>query len=411
MEYTQNEVIQYVKENDVKFIKLFFTDIFGSLKSISIQPSILQRAFKEGVPFDASSELGFLRESDDDLYLVPDPTTLSVLPWRPQRGRVARLYCTIRHKDGSIFEGDMRSLLQATIKKAESLGVEVNVGTLCEFYLSKWTDGERHSHDYAGYCDVAPSDKGENVRRDIILTMEQMGIEPETSHHEKGNGQNQIDFKSSTTLKAADNFTTFKNVVTTIAVQDGLEASFNPIPHNFGAAQGSGLHFHFVLYKNGEKLIGETNPDAQAFAAGIINRISDITAFLNPVPESYARLGSHEAPRYITWSRGNHAQLIRFYTTFNEETQIVLRSPDPSCNQYLALALIIEAGLEGMQNKLTLPKSTDVDLRIAPESVTGKLKTLPLDYDEAWSLALKSSFVQGILSKRVIEAFKEAKVD
>ena len=398
MDYTQDEVIEYVKENDVKFIKLFFTDILGELKSISIQPSILERAFSEGVAFDASSEEGFLCEADDDLYLVPDPATLSVLPWRPQRGRVARLYCTIKHKDGSVFEGDMRALLQKTVAKAKKQGLEITVGTRCEFYLSKWNEGVRYSHDYAGYCDVAPSDKGENVRRDIILTMEQMGIEPEISHHEKGKGQNQIDFKSSSILKAADNFTTFKNVVTTIAVQDGLEASFNPNPHNFAGEKGSGLHFEFML--------SHYNP---SFAAGIMNRISDITAFLNPVAESYVRLGNNEAPRYITWSHGNYAQLIRIHTSVSGQTKIVLRSPDPSCNQYLALALIIEAGLEGIEKNLTLAPSIDFDLRKATEEQLAGLTELPLRYDQAWERALDNDFVKGILSSRVLASFANIK--
>ena len=233
MEYTKSEVISYVVENDVKFIKLFFTDVFGVVKSLTIQPSVLKNAFEKGVSFDASAVKGFAGVEKSDMFLVPDPTTLQVLPWRPSHGRVARMYCSIRTPDGNNFEGDSRRILQNVVEKAEAMGYEIKVGTECEFYLFKRDEnGEpvEIPHDNGTYCSLAPIDKGENVRRDIILTLEQMGIEPQTSHHEAGPGQNEIDFKYNTAIKAADNFATFKTVVKTIAAKNGLYASFLPKP-------------------------------------------------------------------------------------------------------------------------------------------------------------------------------------
>jgi glutamine synthetase len=411
MEYSESEVLQYIAENDVKFIKLFFTDIFGAIKSISVQPSVLKRAFKEGVSFDASAVKGFLSTTKSDLFIVPDPTTLSVLPWRPQHGRVVRFYCNIRYPDGKPFEGDSRLILQNVMDRAAKLGYDIKIGTECEFYLFRLDENGQPTpvpHDNAGYCDLAPRDKGENVRRDIILNLSQMGIEPETSHHETGPGQNEIDFKYNTAVIAADNFATFKTVVKTIAAQDGLFASFMPKPIEGQA--GSGLHINISLHKNGKNLFdNETLPEeAKEFIAGILYRIKEITVFLNPLPNSYKRLGSFEAPRYVSWSRQNRSQLIRIPAASGENVRIELRSPDPSCNQYLALALIIAAGLEGLEEKRPLSAAKDIDLFNADSAQVKNLDSLPKTLPEAIKLAEKSDFIKKILPEVTIKAFADS---
>lgn len=413
MEYTQSEVLQYVSENDVKFIKLFFTDIFGSIKSISIQPSLLKKAFSEGISFDASAVKGFLNVEKSDLFIVPDSATLSVLPWRPQHGRVARLYSRIRYPDGSSFEGDCRCILEKVVSKAKNMGFEIKVGTECEFYLFKVDENGNPvniPYDKAGYCDLAPLDKGENVRREIILSLEQMGIEPQTSHHEAGPGQNEIDFKYNSPLRAADNFSTFKMTVRTIAAQNGLFASFMPKPLEDQA--GSGLHVNLSLHKNGENLFSkEDNAEAKQFVAGILKHIREITAFLNPMHQSYKRLGCCEAPKYVSWSSQNRSQLIRIPAASGDSIRIELRSPDPSCNQYLSLALIIAAGLDGIEKKMELQPCTDLDLfNVKPSEVKG-LEVLPETLDEAVKLASNSDFVKSVLPEVTINAFAKAKLN
>ncbi len=414
MEYSQSEVLQYVAENDVKFIKLFFTDIFGNLKSISIQPTLLRRAFSEGISFDASAIPGFLNVEKSDLVLIPDSATLSVLPWRPQQGRVCRMYCSIFYPDGASFEGDSRGILKNVVKNVQDAGFDVKVGTECEFYLFK-LDSEGKPifvpHDTASYCDLSPLDKGENVRRDIILNLEQLGIEPETSHHESGPGQNEIDFKYSSALNAADNFATFKNTVKSVAFQDGLFASFAPKPIQDKA--GSGLHINLSLYKNGENLIATKSPEASAFVAGILHRIREITVFLNPFPSSYQRLGKCEAPKYVSWSRQNRSQLIRLPFATGDFSRIELRSPDPTCNQYSALSLIIAAGLEGILQKEKLPCAKDINVYTADKSELCDLQTLPSSLnsgeESALSVAEKSDFVRSVLGERFVASYLDSK--
>lgn len=411
MTYTQSEVLQYIAENDVKFIKLFFTDIFGIIKSISIQPKELERAFKTGISFDASAVKGFLEADRSDLFIVPDPSTLSVLPWRPQHGRVVRFFCSIRYLDGKPFEGDMRFVLQNVVAKAQKLGYDVKVGTKCEFYLFQTDekgDPTLIPHDDAGYCDLAPRDKGENVRRDICLTLEQMGIQPEASHHEKGPGQHEVDFKYSFPLQAADNLGTFKTVVKTIAARNGLYASFKPKPLEGKA--GSGLHINISLEKSGKNIFAsdELSEDAKSFMAGVLYHIRDITAFLNPLESSYERFGSFEAPEYVSWSMFNRSQLIRLPDAEKDRRRMELRSPDPSCNPYTALALIISAGLEGIEQKRILPPAVDLNLfKAKPEDVKG-LEMLPKTFAEALKLAENSSFVKTVLPEKAIEAFIDA---
>lgn len=414
MSYTVNEVLTFVTENDVKFIKLAFCDMFGNQKNIAIVPHELPRAFETGISFDASAVKGFMNIEESDLFLYPDPSTLVILPWRPQQGRVIRLFCNIKHPNGEPFEGDGRSILTRAAQRAHGMGYECTIGTECEFYLLEVDERgmpTKIPHDYAGYCDTAPLDKGENVRREICLTLEKMGITPESSHHEQGHGQNEIDFRYSSALQSADNLTTFKTVVKTIAARNGLFASFMPKP--FIGQSGSGLHINLSLFKDQVNIFktGEMQHslEAEAFIAGIMDKISDITAFLNPLTNSYQRFGNFEAPKYITWSHQNRSQLIRIPAAKGNYARMELRSPDPACNPYLSFALLIHAGLDGIEKKKKLVSSTDINLYTADKEILETLQCLPKNLLEAIEKMQKSEFVQDILPITTINKYSSAK--
>ncbi|AGI39766.1 glutamine synthetase family protein [Thermoclostridium stercorarium] len=411
---TVDEVLDFIKDNDVKFIRLSFCDLLGRQKNISVMPDELPRAFEHGIPFDAHAISGFNDITKSDLLLVPDPTTLSVLPWRPQQGRVVRFYCSIKNPDGSVFWGDTREILKSVVNKFSQKGYTCMIGAECEFYLFKTDEnGEPTTKpfDNGGYLDVSPLDKGENVRREICLCLEEMGIRPETSHHEQGPGQNEIDFKFSDAVNSADNLITFKQVVRSIAARNGLFASFAPKP--LPGKSGSGLHINISLMKNGQNIfrLGEKEDSKipESFVAGVLQKITEITAFLNPIPNSYERLGYFEAPKYVSWSYGNRSQLVRIPAAQKDRRRMELRSPDPATNPYLAFALVIGAGMYGIENNLELPESINVDLYSADESITGKLPRLPENLEEALRLAEKSDLVRSILNERVIERFVELK--
>lgn len=362
---TEREVIEFVEENDVKFIRLAFVDLFGTMKNIAIMPTELRRAFDGGISFDASAVKGFCDISNSELFLKPDPNTLTVLPWRPQTGRVARMICDCLTPDGKPYEGYSRTILRRQVEKARQLGYQFRMGTEYEFYLfhaDEQGEPTLRPQDEAGYMDVSPLDKGENVRREICLTLEAMGIQPERSHHEHGPGQNEVDFRAAGALTAADNAMTFKTTVRTIAAQYGLHASFMPKPLN--EESGNGLHVNLSIEKDGVQLFeapdGELTAEAQHAMAGILRRIREISMFLNPIPNSYRRLGSFEAPKHINWSFGNRSQLIRIPASAPGAGRMELRSPDPACNPYLAFALMIAAAMEGIRDQLPLQKPLDV---------------------------------------------------
>lgn len=414
--YTTAEAMQYIRENDVRFIKLFFTDVYGNIKSISIQPSELDRAFTQGISFDASAVKGFLGVSKSDLFIVPDASTLCILPWRPQSGRVVRFYCNIRYADGTPFEGDTRKLLSDVVNKAKEKGYEFNIGTECEFYLFKCDDKgnpTKEPFDNAGYCDLAPRDKGENVRREICLTLEQMGVHPESSHHETGPGQNEVDFRYSDALNAADNLQTFKTVVKTIAARNGLFACFLPKP--LDGKPGNGLHINISILKNGENLfVGSEMPsEAQHFLAGILRRSAEMTAFMNTIPNSYLRLGEFEAPKYISWSRQNRSQLIRIPAARDDGARIEYRASDPVSNPYTDILLLISAGLEGIEEKCELPPSKDIDLFNANIEEVKNIPKLPISLPEAIEKAKNGDFEYKIFPKVLIDFFnsKENNID
>lgn len=407
MNYTRSEVMQYVEDNDVKFIRLAFCDIHGMQKNVAVMPCELDRAFDTGVGFDASFVRGFMNEVESDLFLVPDPGTFTVMPWRPSHGQVVRLFCDVKYPDGQPFEGDCRALLKAAVREAKQMGLSCKVGTACEFYLFKTDENGEPTlepYDYGTYCDTAPRDKCENVRREICLALEAMGLRPETSRHEQGPGQNEIDFRYSDILTAADNFVAFKGAVKSIAEGSGLYASFMPKP--LPGYSGSSLHVNMSLTQDGENLFqvdnGKHNAVAESFMAGILRRVSEITLFLNPLTNSYERFGRFEAPKYVTWSHQNRSQLIRIPAAPNPgHGRMELRSTDPACNPHLAFALLLWAGLEGVREKLPLCAPDNRNLFEASEEETSNLEHLPGNLDEALQTAERSKFVQTYVPEKL----------
>lgn len=407
---TISEVLEFVKENDVRFIKLAFCDLFGAQKNISITPDRLPIAFTEGISFDASSIRGFSDVTESDLFLVPDPTTLAVLPWRPQQGRVARFYCSVRYADGKPFECDSRAILKNASEKVQKLGYNCKIGSECEFYLFK-TDlnGEPTDipFDNGGYLDVPPLDKGENVRREICFTLEDMGLKLEASHHEQGPGQNEIDFKFSDVVESADNLLTFKNAVKAIAARNGLFASFMPKP--IENKSGNGMHINISLSKNGSNIftneISGHNKISESFIAGILEKTREITLFLNPIANSYDRFGKYEAPQYVSWSHNNRSQLVRIPAATGERMRMELRSPDPSANPYLAFALIMSAGLYGIENNLKLPNSINKNIYCLEDAEKEKLDKLPCNMEQAIALAENSEFAKSIIGEQAFQKY------
>ena len=416
MNSTVAEVLEFVKENDVKFIRLGFCDLFGFQKNISIMPNELPSAFENGVSFDAHAIKGFNDVTKSDLLLFPDPATLVALPWRPEPGRVVRFFCDIKNPDGSPFLHDSRFILKRVIDRCEKMGYVCKVGAECEFYLFKNDENGDPTDevlDRGGYLDISPLDKGENIRREICLTLEEMGIIPISSHHEQGPGQNEIDFRFSDALNCADNLLTFKSVVKAIASRNGLFASFMPKP--ILKAAGSGMHANLSLAQNGMNIFksarGEHSKVAESFIAGVLSKTPEITMFLNPLANSYERFGEFEAPRYVSWSHQNRSQLIRIPAASGEKVRMELRSPDPSINPYIAFAMIMAAGLEGIENELPLPPAIDVDLYAADKRITSDLVLLPDSLDEAIHLAKDSALVKSVMGEELLSKYLSIKED
>ena len=396
------EVLEFVEENDIKFIRLTFCDLFGVQKNTAILSSQLERALRRGMPFDASAVPGFAGLEEGDLLLFPEPGTLALMPWRPAQGRVARFCCALRRGDGSPAPGDGREFLRRAAAQAAELGYAARLGTQCEFYLFS-TDGEGRPtlepQDRAGYLDVAPADRGENVRREICLTLEEMGVTPESSHHERGPGQNEIDFQAAAPLRAVDNYLSLRTVVKAVASRNGLYASFLPKP--LQDQSGSGLHLDLSLFREGENLfdgfLGSPHPDAGAFLAGVMRRLPEMTIFLNPLPGSYRRLGSLGSSLAVAWSGRNRSRLLRVPSAPGEPGRMEVRSPDPACNPYFAVGLLLLAGLEGVRDGLAAP---------AQEEGAGRL---PAAMDLALELARQSGFLRRSLPEGVLDAFLDEK--
>ena len=400
MKYSKQEVMQYVQEEDVKFIRLAFCDVFGKQKNISIMPEELPRAFEYGIAIDASAIEGFGDETHSDLLLHPDADTLMPLPWRPEHGRVVRMFCTISYPDGRTFECDSRSILKQAVQDAEKAGFQFFFGAEQEFYLFNLDDNgnpTKEPYDNAGYMDIAPEDKGENIRREVCLTLEQMGIRPESSHHEEGPGQNEIDFRYSSPLAAADNAMTFQTVVKTVARRNGLYADFSPKP--LEDKPGNGFHINMSVKSS-------DNADNMNFMiAGILAKVAEMTIFLNPLESSYQRFGNNKAPRYISWSSENRSQLVRVPAAVGEYKRAELRSPDPAANTYLAFALMIYASLYGIQNKLELQDPADINLYKADADTLAKFEQLPENLKSACSLAHNSDFIKEHIPGAILEIY------
>ena len=419
--YTKDDIFRMVEEEDEEFIRLQFTDIFGTLKNIAITSSQLEKALDNKCMFDGSSVEGFVRIEESDMYLYPDYDTFEIFPWRPQQGKVARLICDVYTPDGKPFEGDPRWILKKTIKEANEMGYRFDVGPECEFFLFHTDDNglpTTLSHEKAGYFDLGPNDLGENIRRDMVLTLEEMGFEIEASHHEVAPAQHEIDFKYDEVLKTADNIQTFKMTVKTIAKRHGLYATFMPKP-KFGIS-GSGMHINMSLAtEEGKNIFADENgkiglsDDAYHFIAGIMKHARGMSAITNPLVNSYKRLvPGYEAPVYIAWSAKNRSPLIRIPASRGNGTRVELRNPDPTANPYLVLALCLAAGLDGIKNKIEVPESVDCNIyEMTPgERRAAGIENMPADLKEAVDCLVADEFLYSVLGEHITTKYVEAKM-
>ena len=369
-QYTPEDIIRRVRDEDIQFIRMQFTDIFGQLKNVAITASQIERAVSNQIMMDGSSIEGFVRVEESDQYLWPDLDTFAVLPWRPQYGKVARLICDVHNQDGTPFVGDPRGVLKQTLRRAEALGLTFNVGPELEFFLFHTDENGKpttQTTDEAGYFDLGPLDHGEGTRREICLNLEAMGFEIEASHHEVAAGQHEIDFKYTDALQAADNIMTFKLAVKTLAQKNGLHATFMPKP--VSGTAGSGMHMNMSLFLDGKNAFFDPgdplqlSPLAYQFIAGLLEHVRGFCAVTNPLVNSYKRLvPGYEAPCLLAWSTGNRSALIRIPTPRGQGTRVELRCPDPACNPYLAFAACLAAGLDGIQRQLTPPEAVHENL-------------------------------------------------
>lgn len=408
-----------VDEEDVEFIRLQFVDLFGNLKNVAITSSQLEKALNNECMFDGSSIEGFARIEESDMYLHPDLSTFTIFPWRPQHGKVARLICDIYNLDGTPFEGDPRYILKKAIAKAAAMGYEFEVGPECEFFLFHTDENALPttlSHEKAGYFDMGPLDFGENARRDIILNLEDMGFVIEASHHEVAPAQHEIDFEYGEALETADNIMTFKLAVKTIAKRHGLHATFMPKPRS--GVNGSGMHINMSLAKDGVNIFADEadakglSEEAYYFIGGMMKHISGMTAVLNPLVNSYKRLvPGYEAPVHVAWSAKNRSPLIRVPAGRKQSTRIELRSPDPSANPYLALALCLEAGLEGIKNKITPPNSVDCNVfeLSAEQKKELGVGAIPTTLAEAVSAMEQDALAKEVMGEQTFTKYIEAK--
>lgn len=397
MSFSPKEILNFIEENDVKFIRLTFCDMFGNLKNIAIMPDELPRAFEYGIPFDSST----IASGTSDLLLVPDISTLSVLPWRPKSGRVVRFFCSLKNMDGSDYVGDTRTDLTNYINQLRLDGYTCEMGTKCEFYLFELDEKgapTRIPHDNGGYLDVAPLDRCENARREICLSLEEMGMKPKGSCHKHGPAQNEIEFRENEPVTAADNMVHYKTVVKSIAAQSGLFASFMPKP--LPNEHGSALCISLSIKKRGENIFGsdlsEMSHEGKCFISGVLSRIREMTAFINCTTNSYKRFGMGYAPKYVDWSFENCSQLIRIPKAVGITPRIEIRSADACCNPYAAFKLILAAGIEGIKHDdcslldSTMKDGSGNDLQLLPETL-----------EEAVKIAKESDFVREHLSEEI----------
>ena len=425
MGYTKEDIIRIVKEEDVKFIRMQFTDIFGQLKNVAITASQIEKAVNDQIMLDGSSIEGFVRINESDQCLCPDLDSFVVFPWEPQHAKVARLICDVHNPDGSAFVGAPRGVLERVLGRAKVMGYDIfNVGLEAEFFLFQ-TDEEgkptTKTNDEAGYFDLGPLDHGEPTRRRICLALEQMGYEIEASHHEVAPGQHEIDFKYAPALECADKIMTFKLAVKTIAQRDGLHATFMPKPI-YGLA-GNGMHTNMSLFRDGKNVFfdesGEKglSKEAYSFIAGILAHMKGMAAITNPLVNSYKRLvPGYEAPCYMAWSASNRSTLIRIPASRGQSTRVELRCPDPACNPYLALAVCLAAGLDGIEKGMTPPPEiTENIFEMTPATRKRRgIEALPGSLEEALIAMKKDKLVMDVLGKHVSSQYiagKEAEWD
>lgn len=413
--YSREEILKLVEEEDVEFIRLQFTDIFGNLKNVAITAGQLEKALDNDCMFDGSSIEGFADVEESDMYLHPDYSTLEIFPWRPQQGKVARLICDVYRPDRTPFEGDPRYVLKRAVKEAEEMGFTFRVGAECEFFLFHLDDNGMPTtltHEKAGYFDVGPADFGENARRDMVLTLEDMGFVVEASHHDVAPAQHEISFRYDEALATADNIMTFRLAVRTIAKRHGLHATFMPKP-KYGV-NGSGMHINMSLLKEGRNIFAEEkdanglSSEAYAFLGGIMEHMRGMTAVTNPIVNSYKRLvPGFEAPAYIAWSMTNRSSLIRIPAARGEAVRIELRSPDPTANPYLALAAILRAGLDGIRRQVSVPERVDCNIfRMSEQERTKrKLEELPGTLAEAVLCMEKDLFMKDTLGEHIFTKY------
>lgn len=420
MAYTKEDILRIVKEEDIEFVRLQFTDIFGQLKNVAITASQVQKALDNKIMFDGSSIEGFVRIDESDQYLYPDLNSFVIFPWRPQHGKVARLICDVYNPDGTPFVGDPRGVLKRVLKKAADMGYDsFNVGPEAEFFLFQ-TDEEgkptTKTNDEAGYFDLGPLDHGEGTRREICMALEQMGFEIEASHHEVAEGQHEIDFKYEEALHAADNIMTFKLAVKTLAQKNGLHATFMPKPI-FGI-NGSGMHTNMSLFRNGKNVFYDPDDprglskEAYSFIAGLLHHVKGFAAVTNPLVNSYKRLvPGYEAPCYLAWSASNRSALIRIPASRGQSTRVELRSPDPSCNPYLAFAVCLAAGLDGIEKGMTPPEEITENIFVMDQATRAAngIDSLPGSLEEAIKAMEADQLVLDTLGEHVAENFIEGK--
>lgn len=416
---TKEDIVRIVEEEDVKFIRMQFVDVLGQMKNVAITVSQLDRALDGEISIDGSSIEGFTSVNESDQYLVPDLDTFCIYPWRPQRGKVARFICDVYNADGTPFVGDPRAVLKRVVDRATKMGYTFNVGPECEFFLFQ-TDEEgkptTKTNDEAGYFDLGPLDHGEATRREICLALEELGFEVEASHHEAAAGQHEIDFKYDDALRTADNIMTFKLGVKVLAQRNGLHATFMPKPI-FGVS-GSGMHINMSLFRDGKNVFynpngeRELSSEAYAFMAGLLAHVRGFTAVTNPLVNSYKRLvRGYEAPTYVAWSSSNRSSLIRIPASRGVGTRIELRSPDPCCNPYLALAVCLAAGLDGIERFMTPPSEVTENLYEMDEAGRRAkgIEDLPGDLNEALELMQQDQLVMDTLGPHVGQAYLDSK--
>ena len=420
MSYTKEDIIRMVKEEDIAFIRLQFTDIFGQLKNVAITTSQIEKAVNNQIMFDGSSIEGFVRIDESDQYLYPDLDSFAIFPWRPSQGKVARLICDVHNPDGAPFAGDPRGVLKRVLQKAKDMGYDAfNVGPEAEFFLFQTDDEGKpttKTNDEAGYFDLGPLDHGESTRREICMALEQMGFEIEASHHEVAQGQHEIDFKYADALRTADNIMTFKLAVKTLAQKNGLHATFMPKPI-FGI-NGSGMHTNMSLFRDGKNVFYDPDgpkglsKEAYSFIAGILSHVKGFAAVTNPLVNSYKRLvPGYEAPCYLAWSASNRSALIRIPAARGQSTRVELRSPDPSCNPYLAFAACLAAGLDGIEKGMTAPAEVTENIFAMDQATRAAhgIDSLPGSLEEAVKALEADPLILDTLGEHVASNFIEGK--